>query len=477
MIEILSRVQQALSSSSSSKNNAISSDNSFQKRLDESLSQQKSLSDEIKQQKITDKQKEIKKISEEITNLKKEQKDHLSPKEWEQLKARLKPLEEILSFIEQALTTLENTDQTIMVEGATQSVELIDWLGPIKDFVSEAVDILNHQQTLPDSVFFSAQKFSFLLETMSGEQSLSADIPSLSQRDSNTMMSILADVQDILPKITEELVAVDTGGQKIHPDMQIVEPELVESSLEEKGSEINSLIQEDLELKGSENTDFADTSSEGNEDPKVEIKDLRTIKKTNTEKQEFSELTEATSGEVSTLESIDAEKIFSGEKIISSEPVIKNDIASVAQKLYASLSSSVSRVQVEALMQNMSGKISMILQDGGNELRMKLTPPELGQMKLSFVTNDHIMMGKIIVETQEAKMFFEQNINNLRESLALAGIELGNIEIDLGSQQDFADQEDQIAENYQAVRSSQKASQNLPVRRTIDTDLLVDFTA
>ena len=131
-------------------------------------------------------------------------------------------------------------------------------------------------------------------------------------------------------------------------------------------------------------------------------------------------------------------------------------------------------------MQNMAGKMSILLQDGKNELRMKLTPPELGQMKLSFITQDNIMVGKIVVETLEAKMFFEQNLDNLRESLAQAGVKLGNIDIDLGSQSDFSsDMKDESEVFLQAVRtkSLDNSIEHQVVRKSMVRDLLVDITS
>jgi flagellar hook-length control protein FliK len=101
-------------------------------------------------------------------------------------------------------------------------------------------------------------------------------------------------------------------------------------------------------------------------------------------------------------------------------------------------------------------------------------------MKLTFITEDSVMRGKIVVETPEAKMFFEQNIDNLKETLAQAGVTLGNIDIDLGSQSDFSSKMQDEEDGFlQAVRpgSLENNIEQKIERKSMVQDLLVDFTA
>lgn len=97
--------------------------------------------------------------------------------------------------------------------------------------------------------------------------------------------------------------------------------------------------------------------------------------------------------------------------------------------VYTSASGSVSRANIEALMQSVSGKAMMTLRDGNTEFKMRLFPPELGSMNMKFVLEDGILTGKVVVSTQEAKMLFDQNQQNLQQSLAQAGIQLGGLDV------------------------------------------------
>lgn len=107
--------------------------------------------------------------------------------------------------------------------------------------------------------------------------------------------------------------------------------------------------------------------------------------------------------------------------------------APVAQKAYTSFASAVSKVNIEALLQGVTGKALVTLADGKSEMKMNLNPPELGRMNLKLTLEDGIMAGKIVVSTPEAKALFDQNLGELQRALQQAGINLGSLDVALGN--------------------------------------------
>lgn len=95
----------------------------------------------------------------------------------------------------------------------------------------------------------------------------------------------------------------------------------------------------------------------------------------------------------------------------------------------APVAGSVSRAAMEALFQNVAGRLSVTLRDGKSEFRMNLTPPELGHMRMKFTLQDGQLMGKIVVSTPEAKALFDQNLGELQRQLQQAGITMGNMDV------------------------------------------------
>ncbi len=451
MIELLNKNNQAdiqkVSVKSSTKED-LSDKKIFKEQFDKSISQQKSLKEEINSQKTEDTKKALKELNKKIQQLE----ETLSEEVVEGVglpenlnMASLISLEEIVSFLEQSL-------EVSIDSGDIQEVSFLD------EWVSDMVEVIDQNLEHPENGFVF-QKVAFILENV--------DTTNIDTKVEQTLTNALTSLQqEISQEVSQEVSHTQRG--KIVLDSSFdsvtnVEIESLENIVENTDIEVSD---DNVIAKESSSSDFQSDNKEqkNQKEQKFEVSDLRTK----------NIATNIPSDEPAfTLENMDNE---SSDNFISDiAKVQKSD--TIAERSYASLSSAVSRVQVEALMQNVSGKISVILQDGGNELRMKLTPPELGQMKLSFLTEDGMMRGKVIVETPEAKLLFEQNINNLRESLASVGVDLGSVDVELGNQNDFSEQLEK-QNNLKAVRGNDSSEivEEITTRRQL-MDVLVDFIA
>lgn len=438
----------------------------FSNILDNSFSEQKELSQEIKEQKFSIQKKKINALQQKFNTLKEKLENE---KDQESSLTNLSSLHQMFDVLQNTFIELEN-QSFVENENITQVFEINSVL---IDFIDQSLNEIVDLGIMTPQMISMNQKFTFLFDQENS-------VHEIINANSQILETTLEQLRDVVQVSQEILVSNENKGSI---ELKLGEFEFVED-LEVLANDIANMTSEQIDVDDvSNNAAFEFSSDEDGSQDKFSdsllIKDQR-AKNFNQDKQNFSSFNIP-----QTLEKIDAIDLSSdletidatGDKIINTNPSRSNFLSSV-QRTYNVFSSSVSRVQVEALMQNLSAKAAIILNDGANELRLKLTPPELGQMKLSFLSEDGIMTGKVVVETSEAKMFFEQNLDNLRESLANEGIQLSNVSIELGNHNDFGSQDDQDhQQSYQAIRttSSNIESHNLKINKLEDSQ--VDFTA
>src|SRR5690606_4375376 len=70
-------------------------------------------------------------------------------------------------------------------------------------------------------------------------------------------------------------------------------------------------------------------------------------------------------------------------------------------------------------------------QERGGELRLRLAPPELGQMQLKVQMENGVLSARLEVETAAARSVLLENMPQLRERLGAQDVKLGNFDVDL----------------------------------------------
>ena len=84
--------------------------------------------------------------------------------------------------------------------------------------------------------------------------------------------------------------------------------------------------------------------------------------------------------------------------------------------------------------------IAALARSGTNEMRLQLQPPELGELELSIRTMDGVVRGEIVVSTAEVKQLLESQLERLRQSLAESGLELADINVQVGGNDNASQQ-------------------------------------
>lgn len=65
------------------------------------------------------------------------------------------------------------------------------------------------------------------------------------------------------------------------------------------------------------------------------------------------------------------------------------------------------------------------------EIKMQLSPKELGQLTIKLVEKNGVLVAEIKVESEKTKEFILSEINTLKESLSEQGIEVSNVQVDV----------------------------------------------
>ncbi|MEI6387232.1 MAG: flagellar hook-length control protein FliK [Spirochaetota bacterium] len=76
----------------------------------------------------------------------------------------------------------------------------------------------------------------------------------------------------------------------------------------------------------------------------------------------------------------------------------------------------------------------IVLRDGDSgTIRMRLNPPELGNVKIELNLADNNIIGRIIVESDEAKSAFEKGLSSLQDAFRSGGFESAKLNVEVGS--------------------------------------------
>jgi flagellar hook-length control protein FliK len=99
----------------------------------------------------------------------------------------------------------------------------------------------------------------------------------------------------------------------------------------------------------------------------------------------------------------------------------------------------------------------IILKDGdAGTIRMRLNPPELGNVKIELKLADNSISGKIVVESDVAKTAFEKGLADLQDAFRSGGFESAQLEVSVGSGNAGQDRPDQAPDDKRPFWSERR---------------------
>lgn len=80
-------------------------------------------------------------------------------------------------------------------------------------------------------------------------------------------------------------------------------------------------------------------------------------------------------------------------------------------------------------------KMRIDFKPGQTEIKINLSPEELGNVTIKLVSEKGVVTAEIVTENSKAKELVEQNLETLRESLKGQGVEVGGLSVSVGQQE------------------------------------------
>jgi flagellar protein FlbC len=115
-----------------------------------------------------------------------------------------------------------------------------------------------------------------------------------------------------------------------------------------------------------------------------------------------------------------------------------SDPSSAAVDKPAASASTTAQTPLERLREMAGSELTqattMILKDGGGEIRLVLKPESLGNVRIRMNVVDNKIEGTIIVDSAAVKHVFDGSIDALRRALTAEGFQTGSLSVSVGGQ-------------------------------------------
>jgi len=118
------------------------------------------------------------------------------------------------------------------------------------------------------------------------------------------------------------------------------------------------------------------------------------------------------------------------------------------------------RVDQTKIINQINRQLEQMQSLGKNQLTLKLEPEFLGKLNLKLVMNEGIMTAKLMAENNQVKKIIEAQLPRLKSSLAEKNIELGEVVVDVGAEDNFSSSQRQQQFNQQQGFSRQRQDTN-----------------
>ena len=123
-------------------------------------------------------------------------------------------------------------------------------------------------------------------------------------------------------------------------------------------------------------------------------------------------------------------------EVIGPDPIVDEAPGSLLERLQQAAGPGAAPVLRQAaetvLPQVIRGLVSLV-QEGSAEMRMKLRPPDLGEIELRVRTTESAVRSQLMVQHPEVKQLLDAHVDRLRAALAGQGLELEEFDVGVGS--------------------------------------------
>lgn len=234
----------------------------------------------------------------------------------------------------------------------------------------------------------------------------------------------------------------------------------VDSNKQQAKPETQQLSKEQLESKGDKPPDSSDKSSLNQllKSQNEETKEEKVKVRLSSDKQKLK------------AESFNAAKVRAdeGQMRAKSNAVKQNIINSK----FMNVNGSLQRVDQTKVVDQVLQQLEQLKSLGKNELTLKLKPDFLGKVDLKMAISDGVLTTKIMAENHQVKKAIEAQLHQLKNALTEKDLEVGEMVVEVGSEEDFSSFQEQESFTQQEFSGRQQNRQN---QQELDPELLMEL--
>lgn len=102
---------------------------------------------------------------------------------------------------------------------------------------------------------------------------------------------------------------------------------------------------------------------------------------------------------------------------------------SLAQQIGQSQGATPARMQPSTMLEQLAGRILIMVKAGQQSVRLQLNPPELGQVRIDLTVDGRVVRATVVAENQQVQQALGAQSSELRQSLAEQGFNLEHFEV------------------------------------------------
>ncbi len=142
---------------------------------------------------------------------------------------------------------------------------------------------------------------------------------------------------------------------------------------------------------------------------------------------------------------------------------IKADNQNILIRNNFNLKTAAPSVNYKDILEQIKTGTKVVVSEDTTEMTIKLNPENLGKLSLKLVTENGIVSAKFVAESQHVKEIIESNFNELKQSFANQGLNIGNLSVSVGSDSDGLRRQ-----LYNSSNGKRKISNSLADNTTFD---------
>lgn len=126
---------------------------------------------------------------------------------------------------------------------------------------------------------------------------------------------------------------------------------------------------------------------------------------------------------------------------------------------------------IEKIEDSILQMIKLVKEDNTSTMKLELYPKDLGSLDITLTMEDGVISAKLLVDSENIKGLFLENIDKLNESLSMQDIQISNFQVDVNSgkkEQEFEDKKKKLKNRNLNLKGIRNINENIVINHVED---------